>query len=149
MPPAANRLLPGPAGPAGGGAGALGCRDATAPVSRFITPRLRVSRARITLRGTSGDRGCRGAGRLVRVTVAIGRAVGSRCRFLRADGSFGPRVSCLRTPYLQARGTKRWSFAQRVRLPRGAYKVFVRGIDAAGNVERKQRTRNFARLRVR
>ncbi len=149
VPPAANRLLPGAGGLGSTGAGAQGCRDATAPISRFTATRLRISRARITLRGTSSDRGCRGAGRLVRVAVTVGRAVGSRCRFLRADGSFGPRVSCLRTPYLGARGTTRWSFSQRTRLPRGAYKVFVRGIDAAGNVERKQRTRNFARLRVR
>ena len=148
VPPAANRLLPGTEGQAGGAA-ALGCRDSSAPASRFKRSRLRASRTRVTLRGTSSDRGCRGTGRLVRVTVSVGRAVGSRCRFLRADGSFGPRVSCLRTPYLDTRGTSRWSVSLRARFPRGRYKVFVRGIDAAGNVERKQRTRNFARLRVR
>ena len=35
------------------------------------------------------------------------------------------------------------------RLPAGTYQVWVRAIDAAGNVERKKRTRNFKRLRLR
>ena len=127
--------------PAGAGAG---CRDTTPPRSRIV----RASRRRIT--GTASDRGCpKRKGRVAKVTVAVGRAVGRDCRFLRADGRFGPTRSCLRTSYLPARGTTSWSLRLRGRLPRGSYKLFSRGVDVTGNVERKDRKRNFRALRVR
>lgn len=126
------------------------CRDRTPPTSRF-RGRRQASRRGVTLRGRSSDRGCgaSGAGTVARVRVAIGRAVGRRCRYARANGSFGPVVSCLRTRYLPARGTTSWRFTYRHRLPRGRYVAWVRGIDAAGNVERKNRRRNLTRFRVR
>ena len=83
-----------------------------------------------------------------RVAVSVGRAIGRRCRFLKADGKFGPTTSCRRTFYLRAKGTTRWTFTKQARLPRGKYKVYVRGIDAAANYERKLRRGNFLRLRV-
>lgn len=134
-----------------GGAGVPSCRDVVAPISRFTRSGSHLTRTGVRLAGTSSDRGCgrAGVGRLARVTVAIGRATGSRCRFLTAKGTFGPKVSCLRTTYVAAAGTSTWSLRLRRRLPRGSYKLFVRGVDAAGNVERKQRTRNFLALRVR
>jgi hypothetical protein len=99
------------------------------------------------LAGRSADRGC---GRVSRVLVAIARESTRRsCRFLDARGKLGTRRSCLRTTYLRARGRTRWTLRLPARLPRGRYKLWVRGIDAAGNVERKARTRNFIRLRVR
>ena len=81
--------------------------------------------------------------------MAIGRAVGRRCRFLRADGRFGPLVSCLRTTYIVARGTAGWTFAMKLRLPAGRYVVWARGVDRANNVERKHRRVNLSRFRVR
>jgi hypothetical protein len=84
------------------------------------------------------------------VRVAIGRRLSARrCRFLRGDGRFGPAVSCLRTTYLSARGAARWSLSVRARLPRGRYVAWVRGIDVFGNVERKARSRNLSRFRIR
>jgi hypothetical protein len=127
-----------------------GCRDRQAPTSTF-RGRARAGRKGVSLRGRSSDRGCglRGAGKVARVKVAVGRAVGRRCRYVRANGSFGPVVSCLRTTYLPARGTTAWNFTFRHRLPPGRYVAWVRGIDAAGNVERKARKRNLTRFRVR
>ena len=124
------------------------CTDRTPPRSRF-TGRGRITRRGISVRGRSSDTGC--GGRVSSVSVAIGRVVrGGKCRFLQANGSFtSPPRSCLRTSYLPARGTTSWSFSKRARLPRGHYSVWVRGRDAAGNVERKDKRRNLARLRIR
>jgi hypothetical protein len=138
--------------PARAGTAAKGdtCRDKLAPVSRFSVSKSRLTRRGAHLRGTSSDRGCGPAhrGALSRVAVSIGRAVGRRCRFLGADGRFGAVTSCKRTVYLPAKGTTRWTFTKRVHLPRGSYKVYVRGIDAAANYERKLRKGNLIRLRV-
>ena len=87
---------------------------------------------------------------MARVAVAIGREVGARdCRYLRANGRWSRTRSCHRTIYLKARGTERWALTLRRAFPVGRYKVWVRGTDAAGNVERKDQTHNFLRLRVR
>ena len=129
---------------AAGGAASNACRDTLAPRSRI------TSASRTSIGGTASDRGCRARrGRLVTVSVSVARLAGRRCRFLRADGTFGPARSCLRTAYLEVRGTTRWRIRLGRRLPRGAYKVWSRGVDTAGNVERKARTRNFRVLRVR
>lgn len=129
----------------------LGCRDTRAPVSRPAAKRSRATRTGLTIRGRSTDAGCgaKKQGRLVQVSVSVAREVGRRCRHLRQNGTFGPVTSCLRTVYVPAKGTTSWSATRKVRLPKGRYKVFVRAVDAVGNVERKQRTRNFLRLRVR
>ena len=59
------------------------------------------------------------------------------------------RTSCLRTTYISAKGAKKWTLTLKRRLPKGQYQIWVRGVDAAGNVERKSRKRNFKRLRLR
>ena len=135
-----------PKQPASGG----GCRDRKPPTSTF-RGKPKAGRRGVTLRGRSRDRGCgpKGAGKVAHVSVAIGRAVGRRCRYVRANGTFGPVVSCLRTKYMRARGTTSWRFTYRHRLPRGRYVAWVRGVDSAGNVERKARKRNLTRFRVR
>ena len=131
------------------------CRDRTAPRSRVTRRGSRVTRRGISLRGTSSDVGCRGdtaelsrAGRVARVAVAVGRPIrgGRRCRFLQANGRFGAPRSCLRTQYLPATGTNRWTFNKRVRLRPGPYTIWVRGYDAAGNIERKDKNRNLSRF---
>ncbi len=122
---------------------AAGCRDGIAPRSR-VTSARRDGR-RLTLRGRSTDRGCPGA---VRVRVAVALRTGRLCRPVGPRGRLGTPRSCLRPRYLDARGARSW----RLRLPlprRGRYLVWVRGIDAAGNVERKDRTRNLRRLTLR
>ena len=96
----------------------------------------------ITLRGTARD-----AGGVHRVRVSVSRKVGKLCRFLRADGTFSSVRDCDATPYLNAHGTKTWTLKLR-RLPPGRYAVWARGIDVAGNVERKARTRNVTSFRI-
>jgi len=129
----------------------LAAKDKLAPVSRFAKrSSLRLKRTGLTLRGTSADRAPRGLlPKLARVTVAIGRRTGNRCRFLRPSGRFGPKVSCLRTTYLRAKGTKRWSITIKRRLPAGSYLAWVRGVDRFSNVERKAASRNLIRFRLR
>lgn len=149
-----------PAGSAGAPAGASGaatatpaveaCRDTTAPVSRFTGRRSHATRRALSLRGTAKDAGCDEVpGEVVRVSLSISRVQGRRCRFLQPDGRFGPLRSCARTSYLPARGTSAWSFTRRVALRPGRYRVFVRGTDASGNVERKARGRTNLTLAVR
>src|SRR3954452_1147782 len=141
-----------PAGTITGPRGAIStCSDRIAPVSR-VTSSVVTRRRAVTLRGRSSDRGCgrNGAGKVRRVRVAVGRLYANQqCRFLKPNNRFGPRVSCLRTTYLSTRGTTRWWVRLKRRLPRGRYVVWVRGIDAAGNVEHKARRVNLGRFRVR
>ena len=50
---------------------------------------------------------------------------------------------------MSANGTTRWSYVVPRRLPKGRHKLWARGIDSAGNVERKLNRRNLGRLTVR
>ncbi len=126
------------------------CEDTTAPVSRFTRSKSRLTRRTISVHGTSKDTGCDDqGGELRQVKVSVARQEGRLCRFLGARGGFSARRSCGRASYLTARGTTSWSFARRLKLRPGTYRLFVRGIDAAGNVERKARGRTNLTLRVR
>jgi hypothetical protein len=130
-----------------------GCADKVPPVSHKVG-RVRANRKGIRLHGVATDRGCgvKGAAAQRRVrsmSVAIGRRLANRkCRFLLGSGKFGPQRSCLRTTYLVARGTSKWSFSIKAKLPRGRYVVWSRGVDIANNVEKKNRKRNLARFKV-
>jgi predicted outer membrane repeat protein len=97
----------------------------------------------ITLRGTARD-----AGGIRRVRVSVARHVGKRCRFLQANGTFSKARDCKRSSYVDARGTTSWTLKLPA-LPHGRYTVWARGIDAAGNVERKDRGRNLLVLALR
>jgi hypothetical protein len=139
----------------GSGGVTASCRDVLAPRSRFAKS-TRATRRGLRLRGSSGDRGCSNKvahisikGHVQRVSVAIGREVrGRKCRFLKSNLKFGKARSCLRTSYLRVKGTTHWSRTIKVHLPRGHYKLWVRGIDSHGNVERKARKRNYRRVTV-
>jgi hypothetical protein len=96
----------------------------------------------ITLRGTAAD-----AGGVRRVRVSVARHVGQLCRFLRADRTFSKARGCDATSYVDAKGTGSWTL-KLPKLPHGRYTIWSRGIDAAGNVERKGRGRNLATVRV-
>jgi pseudomonalisin len=126
--------------------GASACADRTAPVSRFARKSwVRASRKRLVLTGSSSDRGCRagGAGRVSRVRVAVARLAGKRCRFLKGRAGFSAPRSCARRIYLAAHGTKSWRYTYRGRVVKGRYRAYVRGVDSAGNVERKLANRRF------
>jgi hypothetical protein len=116
------------------------CRDRAAPASR-IAKGARIGAHNLRIQGTSRDRGCRkGKARasagVARVSVAVGRVVGKRCRFLRANGSFSPARSCSRPLYVKARGTKEWHLDLVATFPKGTYRVTVRATDAKRNVEK-------------
>lgn len=137
------------------------CSDRFRPRSTFARSST-VTRRRLALRGSSVDAGCidpetgriraEGVGR---VEVAVqrfvrSRARGSRCQYVRANGRLTRPGSCRgRTIWLRASGTVTWRLDKRVRLPRGHYKVWVRGTDRAGNQERRDARRNFLRKRIR
>ena len=70
-----------------------------------------------------------------RVEVALALRAGRRCRFLAANGRLGRATGCGRRRFLRARGGARWLFVRRRRFPAGRYVVYVRAIDASGNVE--------------
>ncbi|MCW3015919.1 MAG: hypothetical protein JWO02_3011 [Solirubrobacterales bacterium] len=126
------------------------CRDTTAPVSRFTRSATRVSHTGLTLKGRSVDAGCDEVpGALVRVAVSVARQAGRRCRFLQPDGHFAAPRPCARAAYLPAKGTRQWTFSRRAPLRPGTYVLSVRGVDAAGNVERNARGRTELTLKVR
>jgi hypothetical protein len=133
------------------------CPDRTPPRSRFDRHGLHASRGHLALSGTSrdvdftcGSRRARVAGVVAHVKISVSRPAGHRrCRFLMPDGSFSAPRSCLRTSYLPARGTTHWHFDFATSFPPGRYKVWARGIDQAGNVERKHLGRNFRRIVIR
>ncbi len=133
------------------------CGDQFRPQSSFDRS-SRVTRRRLALRGESIDRGCldpetgniRAEGVSV-VEVAVLRFLGDgRCQSLKANGRLSRRHPCRKpTIYLRAEGTRNWSLDKKVRLPRGHYKIWVRGTDRAGNQERRDARRNFLRKRLR
>ncbi len=87
---------------------------------------------------------------VARVQVSVAHFSRGRCRYLQRTGNFSRRRSCRDVTYLNAVGTTAWRFAKSLpRLPRGEYKVWIRGIDKAGNVERKDARRNFLRVFLR
>jgi hypothetical protein len=77
----------------------------------------------------------------MRVTVAVVRLSGRRCRFMRSVTGFLSSRSCTRATYIKARGTSRWHLTTRRRLPRGTYRAYVRAVDSAGNVGKRKALR--------
>jgi hypothetical protein len=86
---------------------------------------------------------------VARVSVSIARVTGRLCRFLRRNGTFTRAQSCRHGLYLRARGTAHWTLRLSHPLAPGRYQLFVRGVDAAGHVERRASRHNFLALRVR
>ena len=94
--------------------------------------------------------------RVAKVEVALVRRVGRRCLWLRtARARFVRRRAvngkCERQVWLRARGTTRWAYRIRRRLPRGRYVLYSRATDAAGVSEAvfTSRRRNRFALRLR
>lgn len=131
-------------------AAASSSRDKLAPRSRFTRSRLKATRNNgLLLNGTSKDLAPSGmTPKLAKVDVSVGRRTGTQCRFLTAKGKLGPKGSCRRAPYVPAKGTSTWSFVSRATLPPGKYLAWVRGTDAARNVERKANSRNLVTFTV-
>ncbi|WP_354698345.1 hypothetical protein DSM112329_04018 [Paraconexibacter sp. AEG42_29] len=127
-----------------------GRRDTAAPQSRFVRSKLRATRKGVFLNGTAKDVAPKGLKPALKgVTVALAKVVSAnRCRFATTKGTFGPVVDCVRTKYIPATGTTKWSFAFNHAIGKGNYFAWVRGVDRAGNIERKARTRNLIKFTV-
>jgi hypothetical protein len=125
------------------------CYDVFAPrssLTRHGRKRSRIGRRRIVLQGRASDRGCGPArGSIRRTRVSMMRRSGRRCRFLGRGGLSRPR-SCGRPLWLRTRGTRSWRRSVRARhaLPGGRYRITVRSIDRAGNVEHRRTKANSA-----
>ncbi len=96
---------------------------------------LRATRRGLQLGGTATD--------ARRVEVAVGRRVGKRCKFLRANGTFTAARSCTRGSFLRASGRATWTLVVKKRLPAGRYVTWARGVDSAGKHETRRNAINF------
>lgn len=114
--------------------------DTTPPATKLR--RLTSLRQPLTVRGSATD-----AGGVRRIRVSVARNAGKLCRFLQANRTWSKPRSCSRTTYIDAKGTTSWSLKLPV-LPSGRYTFWSRGIDAAGNVERKDKRRNALVVRI-
>lgn len=107
-----------------------GSVDNVAPGSEIRAPR--AGGAVRSLRGSAGpDRSD-----IARVEVALARQTGGRCRFLNEDARFtGPR-RCSARVFVDARRTGgNWTLGLPSALAAGAYRVWSRATDGAGNRE--------------
>jgi hypothetical protein len=135
----------------GGGNTANAVCSKVGPVSHITRRSEKVTRRRLSLRGTSTDRVCvvgsSRIGKVSRVDVFLGRPKGRRCRFLNAKGRLGRARPCSRPVYLRAklRGSRGWTLTKKVHLPAGKYIAGARGTDRSGHVERP----SIGRIRVR
>lgn len=107
--------------------------DSVAPGSRIVFPRLgRTVASPAALAGTAGpDRSD-----VAVVEVALARRVGTQCRFVGRSGGLGPLVPCRSRTWLRARTAGgSWALPLRRPLAAGAWRVWSRATDGAGNVE--------------
>ena len=121
-------------GTAGDTAG--GCDDRTKPASRW---KGRLSRRGVTVRGTARDAGCDGT--IKRVMVAVARERGRKCSFLNGRGKVGKARSCRKPRYVTAKGTSSFSLRIKGRLLPARYRIAVRAVDGAGNLEKLRYSR--------
>lgn len=131
-PAAAPSAAPAPvAVPVGTVAGAP--PDVVAPGSRITFPVLgRAGAAPAAVLGTAGpDRSD-----VARVDVALARRVGTQCRFMGPRGGLGAVTACTSRRWLTARiAGGGFSLPLRRPLAPGAWRVWSRAVDGAGNVE--------------
>jgi 6-phosphogluconolactonase (cycloisomerase 2 family) len=118
------------------------------PLMDRIAPRSRVSglKRRVKAKALRGFRGTASDDHAVaRVAISLVRLQGgariarATCSALTSHGRFHAlkmrRGRCSVSGFLRAKGTTRWSFALKHRLPKGSYVLTVRATDAAGNME--------------
>jgi hypothetical protein len=114
------------------------CKDRLPPVTHIkVSPKSN----RVKLKGHSRDRGspCRSGVRKVLVSLARVRGKSKKnCRFLKSRKRYvltGWR-SCRKPVLFRAKGTKKWSFTFKVKLPPGPYRAQARGLDRKGHKEK-------------
>jgi hypothetical protein len=116
----------------GSGGGGNGCTDTAAPTSKLT--RVKLTRRGLDLRGTVADNGCQGL--VTRVLVSIAQKKGKKCRFVNARGKLGKKTKCAKPSFIPAKGTNAFALKLKGKLPKGKYRVGVRALDYAGNVEK-------------
>ncbi len=107
------------------------------PTSRINRGKAHASRKGITASGSARERVCTGVSaatrsrnRVVKVFVAIYRPAGrGRCRFLLRNGHLTKPLPCSRPIEYRARGTSRWTFTLRAKIPSGFYLVRSDAVD--------------------
>jgi hypothetical protein len=107
------------------------CTDNTKPTSSYTAKAARTAARTHVLRGTASDRGCG----VALVTISVAKHAGKRCKFLTKTGRLGRARTCTGDNWLTASGTKQWRVTLN-RLHRGTYRVRIRAIDLAGNIQR-------------
>ena len=116
-------------------------------------------------RRVSGREASRPRTRIARVEVAYLRVSGGaraassrrpRCQWYRGNGTFkteipAARQPCIKPVWLRARGTIRWSYRPRRRLPAGRYVVYSRAVASTGQPEDAigQKSGNRRNVRIR
>ena len=125
------------------------CKDVIPPTSRIKKKKVSLAGGRFVLRGTASDL-CRPGkpGRVVRVVVTVAHHLDpskgkNRCRFLLEDGHrLGPVRPCDGHPPIvfPARGTKKWVLNMPAHLPKLTYTVRSLATDAAGHVQKVDRS---------
>jgi hypothetical protein len=126
------------------------CTDRARPSATY-SKKSRITRRGIALRGSAKDRGCRATktrlgrkGKVKYVRVAVARRSGSKCRWLKKNGTFGARRSCKYAGTIfRAKGAEHWRFGRKLKLKKGRYVAVIRPVDRFGNRERHYVKKGF------
>jgi CSLREA domain-containing protein len=144
--------------PAGGGGGTTGNREPDSDIKRVRSQKARKLKR---FSGTASDPD----GNLARVEISLVAVTGGakasakrrkRCLRLAKNGKLkkgkpNKRGRCKPAKFLRAKGTAKWSFKLKRRLPRGSYVLYSRAVDRAGKSETKfsKRDRNRRAFKLR
>src|SRR3954447_21167049 len=107
------------------------CKDATKPHSAISKKEANAASHSRTLRGTARDSPCG----VAMVMISVAHQKGSTCKYLTTSGKLGKASKCTKSSWLTATGTKAWHVALK-KLHKGTYRVRIRAVDMAGNIEK-------------
>ena len=111
------------------------CADKLAPT--VSGTKAKLTRRGVKVTGRARDVSCGGrAGSVSRVSVAIALKSGKRCRFLGPKGRLIAARSCAKPVFAVAKGTAKFAYASKAKLPKGRYVVMVQAADSAGNLSK-------------
>jgi hypothetical protein len=106
------------------------CTDNTKPHSTISNKQAKTASRTGTLRGTARDTGCG----VALVAISVSQQHGKLCRFLTPTGRLGKVRACTPAVWLSAAGAKKFRVPLD-RLRRGSYRIRIRAVDFAGNIE--------------
>jgi hypothetical protein len=94
-----------------------------------------AKKRKLRVRGRAKATACPRPSKVRRVQVAVQKDVGKpgrKCRSVTKKGGLAKRRWCKHRIYRKARGTSKWSFSLKRKLPRGKYVIHARAVDAGG-----------------